>query len=174
MASSARRRRRCRFCRDLFLPDPRLKSGQIACSKAECQKARKRANQDDWLQRHPGYFKGRYPNTKTWLEEHPGYQRQYRGRRPEAACKDNLLRKKRHEIAQKARADIQDSISLQEAVSKRLTPDLFPGAPADIQDSIWPQVVMVSIFSASFGSWLQRRYTRLDGRGQPAQVPSRA
>jgi hypothetical protein len=35
-------------------------------------------------------------------------------------------------------------------------------------------VVMVSIFSSSFGSWLQRRYTRLDGQGQPAQVPSRA
>ena len=172
MASSPRRRRRCSFCKELFLPDPRLKSRQVACSKAECQKARKHANQEDWLERHPGYFKGRYPNTKTWLQEHAGYQRDYRRNRPETARRDNLLRQKRREIAEKACAAIQDSISLQGAVLKRLTPDLFPPAPAAIQDSIWPQVIMVSIFSSRFSSELQRRYTRLDSAKREAQVPS--
>ncbi len=40
-----RRRQRCRFCGELFHPDPRLKGKQYACSAPQCQLERKRAKQ---------------------------------------------------------------------------------------------------------------------------------
>ena len=84
-----RRRTRCRFCRELFTPDPRLKGNQYACSAAECQHERKQANQRRWLARQPGYFTGRYPNTKDWLRSHPGYVVGYRRDHPDQVERDN-------------------------------------------------------------------------------------
>ena len=132
MASTRRRRKRCRFCGSLFLPDPRLGSRQISCSKSQCQEARKRANQEDWLRLHPGYFWGRYPKLKPWHAAHPGYLAEYRRKHPEKTARDNGLRKERHELARKGLADIQDSIRLQAPVVKRLESLLAGGSPADI------------------------------------------
>ena len=147
---SKRRRKRCRFCRTLFSPDPRVGSRQVACSDAECQRERKKANQDRWLERHPDAFKERYWNTERWLDEHPGYLAQYRRQNPERVARDNRRRKIRREVATQTRADIQDSISAQPTVAKALAPYLAERPSADIQDSIWPQVIMTSIFSARF------------------------
>jgi hypothetical protein len=172
MASTRRRRKRCRFCDSLFLPDPRLRSRQIACSKSQCQEARKRANQKDWIGRHPGYFQGRYPKLKPWHTAHPGYLAEYRRTNPEKTIRDNALRKERHELARKGLADIQDSIALQAPVVKRLEPLLAGGASADIQDSLLADVVVASIFSSRFAPRLRRRYTRLDGLRKPPPVRS--
>ena len=83
MASSRCRKKRCRFCNDLFCPHPRLKSCQVACSKPECQRARNKENRKRWLERQPDYFTGRYHNTKAWRQEHPDYQRRWRREHPE-------------------------------------------------------------------------------------------
>ena len=82
-ATCRHRRKRCPFCRALFLPDYRLGNRQVACSKPQCQRARKQENQAHWLKRHPGYFTGRYPKVKRWLEAHPGYLATYRRRHPD-------------------------------------------------------------------------------------------
>ena len=156
---SKRRRKRCRFCRKLFDPNPRVGSRQIACSDPCCQKARKSSNQAAWLERHPGYFQGRYRDTQRWLQEHPGYLAAYRRENPLRVVEDNERRQKRREMAAETAADIQDSISLQPVVTKALTPHLAEPASADIQDSISPQVVIAALFSARF---VERRYTRLD------------
>jgi hypothetical protein len=141
------------------MPNPRVGSRQLACSKAECQRRRKHLSQKRWLKRNQGYFNGRYANTKRWLQEHPGYLADYRRRNPARVARDNERRKSRHQEAQQAAADIQDSISLQPHVIKKLTPHLAATGNADIQDSIWSQIIAVSIFSAHY---VQRRYTRLD------------
>jgi hypothetical protein len=163
-----RRKRRCRFCRQLFDPSPRLGDRQVACSSRECQKARKKANQENWVRRQPEYFKGRYANTKIWLEQHSSYLAEYRRQHPEGVGRDNERRKIRRERAAETRADIQDSISLQPAVRKALTPYFIEPPSADIQDSIWPQIIMVSVFSANY---LQRRYTRLDSPSVDTPLP---
>lgn len=172
MASTRRRRKRCRFCGELFLADPRLRSRQVACSKAECRRARKQASQRRWVQRNAEYFKGRYYNTKKWLEAHPDYLAEYRRRHRDKAQRDAALRKERHELDKKARADIQDAISLQETIAKRVTPTLTASLGADIQDAFWPQVVAVSVFSSSFAASLRRRYTRRDRPQNATQVAS--
>jgi hypothetical protein len=125
----------------------------------ECQKARKKASQADWVARHPGYFEGRYANTRAWLAEHPGYLSGWRESNPERVARDNERRRERRQIASETRADIQDSISLEASVRKALGPFLGAAPSADIQDSIWPQIITASLFSARYA---QRRHTRLD------------
>ena len=145
-----RRRQRCRFCGELFHPDPRLKGKQYACSASECQLERKRANQRRWVARNPGYFKRRYHNTREWLRSHPGYAARYRRDHPDQVQRDNAARKKRHESAKSARADIQVAKSLQEPVLKILTPVLAEPGNAGIQAAILPQVIVASLFSATY------------------------
>ena len=115
-----------------FLPDGRTKGKQYACRKSECQKRRKKENQAAWLARHPGYLKGRYPNTRKWLDGHPGYLTDFRVQHPEAREKhvsaERERRKRRAELA----VDIQDLKSLQDIESKGVTGDL---PSVDIQDS---------------------------------------
>ena len=57
--------RQCLFCGRYFIPDPRVKERQKACSNTECKKKRKKAAQAAWAQKNPGYFKGRYPYIKA-------------------------------------------------------------------------------------------------------------
>ena len=43
-----RKRKRCPFCRCLFWPDPRTEWRQRACTKEQCQVARRRDSQRRW------------------------------------------------------------------------------------------------------------------------------
>ena len=94
------RKKPCRFCGELFNPDPRVGSRQVSCSRPECQKARKKGNQDRWVAQHPGYFKGLYRDTKRWLEEHPGYLAEYRRQNPQKVALENERRQIRRQSAQ--------------------------------------------------------------------------
>jgi hypothetical protein len=144
------RRKRCRFCGDLFPVDRRLKGKQFSCSRPECQLRRKQAGQERWLARNPDYFKGRYPKVKAWLKSHPDYLAQYRRKHPEKATGDNQARKRRHLRAKTTRADIQVASSLQVPVQKALMPVLLDSRNADIQVLSASQVVVVSLFSAIY------------------------
>ena len=53
------RRKRCRFCPDLFWPHPRVKKRQRACRKPECQKKRRAETQKAWREKNPDYWKAR-------------------------------------------------------------------------------------------------------------------
>ena len=164
-----RRRKRCEFCEELFEVDPRLGSRHRACSAACCQQARRAANQADWLQRHPEYFKQRYANTKRWLQEHPDYLAQYRRGHPERVAEDNQQRRRRRQNAAERGAqplaDIQDSILPQASIREEVTSYSATQPGADIQDSILPQVILAAEFAADY---VMRRYTRLD---RPDELP---
>lgn len=144
------RKKRCHICNELFQPDRRLKSRQYVCSNPDCQKKRKALNRIDWLKRHPDYFKGQYPRLRLWLEKHADYLRHYRKTHPEKVQADNESRKQRHQREKIQPADIQVPKSLKTLILQRLTPKLTLPQNADIQDSIWPQVVEISILSASY------------------------
>ena len=49
------RKRPCRICRRWFYPDPRAGDRQRACSKTDCQAARRQKTQADWRTQNPGY-----------------------------------------------------------------------------------------------------------------------
>src|ERR1017187_2240869 len=49
------RKKPCRVCRRWFEPDPRVGGRQRACSKPDCQTARRQKTQASWRNRNPGY-----------------------------------------------------------------------------------------------------------------------
>ena len=75
-------RRKCRNCKDLFIPDPRNAKRQKYCRKPECRKASKAASQKHWLAKpeNRGYFSGpeNVKRVQLWREANPGY---WRGKR---------------------------------------------------------------------------------------------
>src|SRR2546422_7818333 len=115
-----RRKKRCRFCGQLFIPDPRLKERQYSCAEPPCQGKRKAGNQAQWLSRNSGYFGGRYPKLKVWLASHPGYLARYRLEHPEKVERDNTARKRRRLRANAHRAAMQVARSLEAPLSKAL------------------------------------------------------
>ena len=68
----------CRFCGDRFIPHPKVGTRQITCLKAQCQRARKRANLQRLYDSDPGY---NYDNVKRYRASHPDYQKQWRQKR---------------------------------------------------------------------------------------------
>lgn len=71
------RKRKCKHCKELYIPDARNSHHQRYCSKVECRKASKKASQQRWSSSEKGYdyFKNS-DNTlrvKQWRKAHPGY-----------------------------------------------------------------------------------------------------
>ena len=74
--------KRCRFCQRKFQPHPKVGQRQWACSRFECQRARQKHNQIDWLERNPVDYQKWYQDYgKAWRQKHPDYQRNYRNRK---------------------------------------------------------------------------------------------
>ena len=67
--------RRCSHCKVWFRPHPRRAAQQRYCAKPECQAASKRASQQKWCRKNPGYFHGdtHVQRVQAWRREHPGY-----------------------------------------------------------------------------------------------------
>ncbi len=73
----------CAYCGRFFKPDKRVGARQNSCQDKKCQKKRKKDSQKKWVEANPGYFRGRYSNTKEWRKRNPDYQRQWRAKRRE-------------------------------------------------------------------------------------------
>jgi len=106
-------RRPCRFCRCWFRVDPRLKDRQYACSAAECQARRQKTNVDAWLDRHPGYLRGRTDKHRFYRRDHADAQKRWRASHPEARARENRARAERRKRAKVRRAVEQEAIALE-------------------------------------------------------------
>ena len=82
------KRKRCRYCKRLFIPDPRVGDRQVACDDPHCKKTHKAKNYASWRRRNPDYFRNDYPRVKQWLDQHPGYLKEYRQSHPEYVRKN--------------------------------------------------------------------------------------
>ncbi len=71
--------RRCRHCRQRFLPDYRNAFHQQFCSAAACRHASKQASQRRWLRKPENRAYFREPDNllrvRAWRLSHPGYWR---------------------------------------------------------------------------------------------------
>jgi len=100
------KRRKCPFCRRLFIPDPRIKDRQRTCGRRECRGEQKRQTDERWRSQNRDYFRNLYPQQKEaygtraeyrkrYRQEHPDYVqrnaafvKKYRRRRSEKAAKE--------------------------------------------------------------------------------------
>jgi len=77
--------RRCCHCGTWFRPRGRNAWHQRFCLEPECQAASKRASQQKWRRKNPGYFHGEQyvKKVQAWRRDHPGY---WKGKAPAEAC----------------------------------------------------------------------------------------
>ena len=71
------KKKRCRNCRRLFIPDHRNRDRQKYCKTAICRKASKSASQEKWLNKpeNNNYFRGalNVQRVQEWRRQNPGY-----------------------------------------------------------------------------------------------------
>lgn len=71
------KKKRCRNCRELFIPDYRNRDRQKYCDKPDCKKASKAASQQKWLKKpeNKNYYRGpeNVQRVQDWRKENPGY-----------------------------------------------------------------------------------------------------
>lgn len=74
------RKRKCRCCKDFFVPDYRPVRRQKYCGKDECRRASKAASQNRWLRKpeNRDYFRGpeHVERKRRWRVENPERARQ--------------------------------------------------------------------------------------------------
>ena len=80
----------CVYCGDLFDSSPRHKN-QIACNKAECQRAKKADWQRHKMKTDPTYRDSQKISQKEWARANPGYWKEYRKNNPEKAERNRIL-----------------------------------------------------------------------------------
>jgi len=88
------KRRRCRFCRRLFAPDPRLKERQKTCVRQECRQKQKCQCDKYWRLCHPDYFRGMYPQQREIYGSRAQYRKRYRKKNPEYVRRNAAFVKK--------------------------------------------------------------------------------
>jgi len=73
------KRKKCRNCKTLFIPDARNVKRQKYCREPQCRKASKAASQKRWLEKpaNRDYFRGpeNVQRVRRWRKQHPGYWR---------------------------------------------------------------------------------------------------
>ena len=121
--------RKCCYCNQFFVPDPRHRRRQRYCVAPACRRASKGASQERWLGRpeNRDYFRGpeNVARVQAWRAENPGYGR--RGGRPRAALQEmmNAQVPAAHETAAQ-----DDAVALQE--TWRAQPPLLVGLIAHL------------------------------------------
>lgn len=136
------KKKRCRHCKRLFVPDCRNRSRQRYCQKPECRKAGKAESQAKWLQKpeNQNYFKGPLNTQRVWQwrKQHPGY---WRRSKRQNALQDRLTMQatenKKNNATFTHRA-LQDFLIVQPAVIIGLISNLIGSAlQDDIAQTLW-------------------------------------
>ncbi len=116
------KKKRCKNCGKLFIPDYRNRERQKYCNKPECKRASKAASQEKWLSKpeNKNYFRGpeQVQRVQDWRQENPGYSKRNRPK-----SKNTLQDPLGTQIAENmnnnshfANIALQDSLNVQPAV----------------------------------------------------------
>ena len=88
------KRKKCKNCSDLFIPDARNAKRQQYCGKPACRKASKASSQRRWLQKpeNQDYFRGpdNVARVQRWRKANPGYWQRKSSKR-QNALQDPLI-----------------------------------------------------------------------------------
>ena len=118
-------RKRCLVCRAWFAPRPQ-NPNQAACSKAPCQKRRRRNACAIWRKRNPTYDHSRDGKKRVWANEFPNDWRQYRAEHPDYCRRDN---------ARRAQAYRDVSFSANQDAWRQMTVERLQGLQATVVSS---------------------------------------
>lgn len=133
------KRKKCRNCKRLFVPDYRNRNRQKYCSEADCRKASKAASQKKWLNKpeNKDHFCGpvNVQRVQEWRKQNPGYWKRKRSNQADA-LQDPLtgqLIENTHDNRQIATSALQDFLKKQPTVIIGLISNFIGSA---LQDDI--------------------------------------
>ena len=114
-------RRKCPFCHQLFMPDPRVKKRQTTCGRQECRSKQKHQLDERWRSQNPDYFRGMYPQQKQAYGSRADYRRRYRKEHPEYVQRNTAFVKeyRRRRREQAARTVSSTSCDLRLSISSQ-------------------------------------------------------
>src|ERR1039457_2411987 len=76
-------KKRCRVCREWFMPDARTARFQKVCGAAACRRERKRLANAGWWAKNGDYDTARKGKNGAWGTPYPNYWQSYRALKPE-------------------------------------------------------------------------------------------
>ncbi len=85
-----RRQKRCLYCHNLFVPDPRTRGKQRYCSKFACQIKRQRQNEKEWRKSNPECLSYQKEQSRQWQKFHSDYSRHRRADNPELMKRNRI------------------------------------------------------------------------------------
>ena len=134
------RKRKCRYCRQWFVPQPHNAYHQRYCTEPECRHASKRHSQRKWLKKNPDQYRGseNVLRVQCWRAEHPGYWRELCPR--DHLRLDLFLPRKRHRHPIRLRGEHRNTGGLQELFLPHpvMFQELSAGLEAVLRDLIGP------------------------------------
>lgn len=102
------KKKKCRNCRRLFIPDHRNRKKQKYCGREPCRKASKAGSQKKWLGKpeNEGYFRGpdHVKRVQEWRRNNPGYGKRTKS---STALQDPLTAQHFENIADNNQIDVQ-------------------------------------------------------------------
>ena len=129
------KKKSCRNCKNLFLPNPRNATRQEYCREPECRRASKADSQKRWTEKpeNRNYFCGpiNVQRVQQWRKENPGYWRRK---------------------SEKTISALQDTLNEQPAENMD-TADMHAGALQDILSA--QHIVLLGLIANFTGSALQ-------------------
>lgn len=70
----------CRHCKALYTPKRRYNNGRKTCCSSECRRKHKNSMSKAWKKANPGYYSGRYSETKNCPSRSSENRKNYRSR----------------------------------------------------------------------------------------------
>lgn len=149
--------RKCRHCREHFVPSPNNRQSQRYCCKPQCRKASKAAAQAKWINKteNRDYFRGgeNVERVRQWRKRHPGYWR-----KKNAACRGVVLQDLAPSQAVQSEADTVQSGALSRGTEVR-SGDFPMQQELALQDLASCQVpLLAGVVSLLIGDGLQDRF----------------
>lgn len=135
------RRRKCRHCKDLFIPDPRNRKRQKYCSKPDCRYASKVAAQRKWRSgKGADYFRGlaNIVRVQQWRRKNPDYSQRKRDK-PKKALRGSLTAQpyeKKRVKPELTKTALQDCLNTQSLVLTGLVAELAGDADIALQGNM--------------------------------------
>jgi hypothetical protein len=156
------RKRKCRCCKELYVPDHRPVKRQRYCGKAECRKASKATSQRRWLRKpeNRNYFRGaeNVERVRRWRKEHPERTRPSRAK-PDPVLQDVMVLQPANTITESAGLG---ACVLQDLMASQ--PLVLLGLIARLTDStLQDEIAKTSLSLLRLGQDVMRRGGGVDG-----------
>lgn len=134
------RRKRCRCCRELYLPEPRSYRQQKTCRKMSCRRWRRQRAWRGWSMRHPIYWESRKIKQKKWRREHADYWASWRRRHPEYLRRNRLRQRVRNAKNRGLIAKSNDLNTLHIDKLRQILLLRWIAKPNDLEESVCQQI----------------------------------